>query len=178
MNKKIILSASALAVIGAGLLSTTSTFAQSSTDTTNPMSSLVQKISEKFNLDQADVQAVFDQEHQERHAQMEGKFDAKLSQYVTDGKITEAQKQLIIQKRAELKANLETNRDSMQNMTPAERHAAMESERQALQTWATENGIDIQYLMPHGPGGKGHHKMRGGMRDFQSTTQPTSTPTQ
>src|SRR3989338_237342 len=65
---------------------------------------MVQKIAERFGLNQDDVQKVFDEEHQARKAEMETKFNERLSQLVADGKLTEEQKQAIIAKRAELES--------------------------------------------------------------------------
>jgi hypothetical protein len=132
IRNKIVIAALVLSVVGAGVLGVNSVSAQS-TGTT----SLVQKIAQKFNLNQSDVQAVFDQDHQDRHAQMAANYETQLSQYVTDGKITEAQKQLVLAKHKEMETNRET-------------------EMQIMQNWAKENNIDLQYLMPHG--GKGMHK--------------------
>lgn len=39
------------------------------------MSSIVQKIADKFGLNKSDVQAVFDQDLADRKAAMEGKFE-------------------------------------------------------------------------------------------------------
>src|SRR5690349_12080215 len=116
MLKKSLLTVAAVTVLGAGIFGSGSVFAQTTTDTQNPMNSLVQKIASKFNLNQSDVQAVFDQAHQERESEMKANFASQLSQLVTDGKITEAQKQLISNKRAELDSQREANRESMQNL--------------------------------------------------------------
>ncbi len=142
--------------MGSGLFATT----QVQAETTSGGSTIVQKIAEKFGLNQSDVQAVFDQDRAEHKAQIEQKFNAKLDQDVKDGKITEAQKQLIIAKRAELEANMKANFESMKDKTPEERKALMESEHQALKDWASQNNIDLKYMgfMRFGGGGpgKGH----------------------
>lgn len=160
MNKKILLTGLTVAILGAGVLTSTQVFAQTSNDTT---SSIVQKIADKFGLNKSDVQAVFDQEKSDREASMEAKFESQLDQDVKDGKLTDAQKQLIISKRKELESTRQTQMQSMQGKSQDEIKAAMEankatmeSERKSLEDWATKNGIDIKYLM----GGFG---MRGGM---------------
>ena len=115
MNK-LLLIILAVSLLGVGLLTSTTVLAQTTTDNQNQMSSLVSKLAEKFGLNQGEVQAVFDQERSQRHAQMETLFEQQLTQDVKDGKITEAQKQLIIAK------------------------------RQELQAWASQNNIDLRYL--------------------------------
>ncbi len=157
MFKKSLIAATVVTVLGVGTLGAGRVFAQTTNTSSNPTSSLVQKIAERFGLQQADVQAVFDQERQDRQAEMETKYETQLSQYVTDGKITEAQKQLILAKHKELQAQREARKDDFQTMTQDERRAAKETERQELQTWAKENSIDLRYLM-FGHGMRGHRE--------------------
>lgn len=179
MNKKILLTVAAISIIGVGLLTSKTVFAQNIDNGQNPMSSLVAKIADKFGLKKEDVQAVFDQdrtEHQAemektrvaRQAEMETKFEEQLSQDVTDKKITEAQKEFILAKRKELEANRQAKMESMKNLTDDERKTAMEKERAELETWAKENSIDLKYLMGGfgmrgygGPGGPGGPRPKG-----------------
>jgi hypothetical protein len=154
MKKNIIVSAAVLTIIaGATLLATKPSFAA---EGTNPEQSLVQKLASKFGLKQEEVQSVFDEHHKEMKAEMETKKEERLSQLVKDGKITEAQKQLIINKQKELQAKHEAEFQSMKDKTPEERKAAMEKNKQELEDWAKQNNIDIQYLgmfhmRGHGP---------------------------
>jgi hypothetical protein len=162
IKSKIILSIVGLALVGTILFGAVNTFAQSATSDQNPMASLVQKIADKFGLKKEDVQAVFDQDRLDRQAQMQARFEEKLAQDVKDGKITEAQKQLILEKRKSLGANRQAKMESMKNMTGDERRTAVESQRQELENWAKENGIDLKYLMG---GFKGHPGgFRGGWK--------------
>ena len=159
MKNKLILSALVLTlVVGGGLVGANYTFAQISQGA--PNSSLVQKIADKFGLNKNDVQAVFDQNHADRKAQMQAKFEAQLDQYVKDGKLTDAQKQLILAKHKELETQRESDFANKQNMTEGQREAtwgqrdaAEQGQEQALNDWAKQNGIDPQYL---GFGMKGH----------------------
>lgn len=169
----------AVSVLGAGILTASTAFAQQSDSSMqNPMNSLVEKIATKFNLNQDEVQAVFDEAHKERHGEMKAKFEEQLSTYVSEGKITEEQKQLILQKREEMDAEREANKDQFQNLSDDERRSQMEQKRAELKAWADENGIDLQYLMPKG--GRGHGMGSGDMvprgeADSQSTVTPTTT---
>jgi hypothetical protein len=167
MNTKILLTGLTVAVLSVGVFTSTRVFAQTSSD---PTSSIVQKIAEKFGLNKSDVQAVFDQERSDRKADMESKFEAQLDQNVKDGKITEAQKQLIISKRKELETTRQSQMQNMQGKSPDEMKTAMEakkstmeSERTALEDWAKQNGIDVKYLMGGFGmrGGSGHKGMGG-----------------
>lgn len=162
MNKKGIFTAVAITVLGVGAFATTQSFAQTTTDTTSPMSSLVKSIADKFGLKQADVQAVFDTHKSDMQKKREANFEKRLSTLVTEGKITETQKQLILTKHKELEAARQTSMQNLKSMTQAERKAAMDKERTDLESWAKSNNIDLQYLMPErGMKGQRGHGMDG-----------------
>lgn len=157
MNKKLLLTAVTITVLGTGLFGLQAVSAQTTTD---PSASIVQKISEKFGLNKDEVQKVFDEEHAARHAEMQAKMEERLKTLVSEGKITEAQKQLIIAKQKELQTEREANRQNMQNLTPEQRKTEMESRKTELDAWAKENGIDTQYLFfGHGMKGFGRGPM-------------------
>lgn len=149
----------ALALVGLAVYGSTTVSAQSPTPKANPIQSLVAKIAQKFNLNEAEVQAVFDEHRQEMHTTMRDKLEDRLSQAVTEGKLTEAQKQAILGKLAELESQKDELRDEFMNATPEERKEKMQSKRAELEAWAREQGIDVsvlmQYLRPLG--GPGHH---------------------
>ena len=117
--------------------------------------SLVAKIAQKFNLKQADVQAVFDADRASHEAERQAQAEKELTQAVTDGKITSAQKDLILAKQKEVKADMEANRDAMKDKTEAERHSAMDAKRTALEQWAKDNGIPTDFLRYVFGGGRG-----------------------
>jgi len=145
MNKKIALAVLSVAVLGAGLLAVNQVSAQDAG--TNPHDSLIQRLVTKFGLNEADVKQVFDEEMETRHAEMEKRMEERLNQAVTDGKLTEEQKQKILAKHEEMKANREAAMESFENMTDEERKAAMEAKHEELQTWAEENDIPEEYFM-------------------------------
>lgn len=150
VNKKIILPALGVALFSAAALGIKTVNAQtpSPTATTGVMKvgpmtdGLVEKIATKFNLNKADVQTVFDGHHQEMMAEHQKRYEARLDQAVKDGKLTEAQKQLVIQKHNELKSN----RQEFKDMSPEEMKAAMQKHHEELKQWAEANGIDMQHL--------------------------------
>lgn len=76
----------------------------------HPMSSLVEAISSKFNLDKTKVQAVFDEQHTKMEAQRTEDVKSKLSQLVKDNKLTQDQMDKIVAKRAELEKDRANNR--------------------------------------------------------------------
>jgi hypothetical protein len=158
MKTKILLPAIAIVITGVAAFGSIGVFAQ--TTQTDPHTSIIQRLVSKFGLKEDEVKAVFDAERTERQKEMQTRMTERLTQAVTDGKITEQQKQLIIAKQAELQKERETNRGTMQNLTNEQRKAKMEEHRTEIEAWAKENNIDTQYLFGGMKGGRGMHMMR------------------
>lgn len=155
-----LVAAAALATIGTGgLLGMQAVHAESST-TTDPMSSLVEKLANKFNLNKNDVQKVFDENRSEMEAKHEANVSTRLQKLVDAGTITSDQKTKVEAKLKELKSARETDRDALKNLSPEERKAKMEEKRNELDTWAKENGIDLTKLEGIFRGGHGFHGER------------------
>ena len=110
---------------------------------------LVAKIAQRFNLNQADVQTVFDEQRTEMQAQTQTRIADRISKAVTDGKITQAQADLIIAKEAEIKAF----RDGLQGKTKDEIFSAMKTETDSLKQWVKDNNIPAGFLPFGGFGG-------------------------
>jgi hypothetical protein len=157
MRKRLAVAAMAatigLAGLGAGVAHAATT---NSTTKTDPMSGLVDAIATKFNLNKSDVQQVFDTQKTQMEANRETKIKAEVAQLVTDGKITQAQADLINAKRAELQKQREADKTSFDTMTDTERKAAMDKQKTDLESWAKQNNIDTQYLRYVIGGGHGH----------------------
>lgn len=149
MNKKSFLILGTLIVVGAGVATSSMVFANGTSGQT-PISSLVQKIADKFGLNKDDVQKVFDDEKQSRLADIETRHDDELSQLVKDNKITEQQKSLILAKHKELSDKFKSEKGSFKNLSATDRQAKRKSEVTDLQNWAKDNGIDLKYLMGGG----------------------------
>jgi hypothetical protein len=143
-------------------------------------SNLITKIAQKFNLKEADVKSVFDEQRTANQAAHQADEKAQLDQAVKDGKLTQAQEDLIVAKQTEMKTFI----DSLSGKTPTERKTAMDTKRVELDKWAADNNIPQQYLRMgghgHGMGGRGG-KMGGRGNDGDaddaatSTTAPTAT---
>ena len=88
---------------------------------------LVSKIAQRFNLNQVDVQAVFDDY---KNSEREAEISERLQELVDEGKITPEQKTLIENKLKEVEAT-------------------RDQERKDLEAWAKEKGIDLKYVMVH-----------------------------
>lgn len=145
MNKKILLAVLSLAVLGGALYGVNQVSAQETS--TNPHDSLIQRLVARFGLNENEINQVFEEEHEARHAEMAKRMEERLSQAVTDGKLTEEQKQKILAKHEEMKNSREAEMESFKNMTEEERRTAMEKKHTELTTWAKVNDIPMEYLM-------------------------------
>jgi hypothetical protein len=139
-----------------------------STPGTTHMSSLVNAIATKFNLNAADVQAVIDEQMKTQRVDMEIEHTARLTERLTkavaDGKITQIQADLITAKYAELQAVHETMKTTVEKTTPAERMETMNKEMETLKQWAADNNIPEEFMMfKFGGPGMGSAEMKGGM---------------
>jgi hypothetical protein len=155
LRKKIFFPVLALAIIAGALATSNFVSAQ---DTEQGPSPLIQKIAKKFNLNEADVKAVFDEEMNERHSQMKQRMEEKLDQAVKDGKINDAQKSAILEKLGQpftvkFKADMsdKQNREDMIKLK--------EEKKAEMETWLSQNGLTHELLReimghPKGFGGK------------------------
>lgn len=107
-------------------------------DEENPMhQTLVSRIAQKFNLSETDVKAVFESVRDERLEEMKTEREEKLSQAVSDGILTEVQKQALLSKMEELMGERQQNKEK-------------------LRAWFSEQGIDETKLRDYlGPVGRG-----------------------
>ena len=155
-TKQLVMPILTTAILTAGLLSSGNVYAAEDVVKANPFAALVEKISTTFNLDTSKVQAVVDQFHQEQKTQRQAEMKARQEEYlntlVSEGKITEAQKQAIIKKTAELKASFKPG--DMRNKTEEERIATMEKRHAEITAWAESQGINPEYLRFGGHGEK------------------------
>lgn len=182
MKKHLVAAGIVAAAATAGLLGASAANAESTT-ATNPMSSLVKAIASKFNLKEADVQAVVDANHATMEQERENEVKQDVAQLVKDGKLTQEQADKINAKRAELQKEREANRTADQDKTAEERDKERESHKTELDTWLKENNIDAQYgyLLMGGRGHGGHDGGdKGGMRERpqQSMSSSSSTTTE
>lgn len=100
--------------------------------------SIVQRLAERFGLNHEEVQSVFDELHEERMQRHQIIIEERLDQAVADGVITDAQKEALLAKKAEIREKRDQHHEEMQ-------------------AWMDEQGIDPEKLAPYG--GFGHHGM-------------------
>jgi hypothetical protein len=151
MKKQFMIGAAASALCVISLVGVTS-----ATSGTKP-ASLASELAAKFNLKQADVQAVLDAHKGEKHMYREQKVKEHIAQAVKDGKITQAQADALIAKLAEL----HPVKPATGKPTEAE-HKAMKVKMTAFHQWLEDNDIPKDLIGHgirghHGPGGPGMH---------------------
>ncbi len=170
MKKAIITAGIVTALSAAGLAGVSVANAATTTGTHNgPFSGLVDALVSKFNLNESEVQAVFDAQRETMEAERDQEAKDRLAQLVTDGKLTQAQADKITAKRTEVEAEREANRTSNEKKTTAERKAEMENHKATLDTWLSDNGIDEQYTYLLSGGG-GHGRGYGGPTSSTTST--------
>lgn len=161
-GKKSLVTAATLATIGGmGTLGVHAVSAQNNSGS-DPRSNLVDKIASTFNVNKADVQKVFDENHSEMEAKRKAGTSDRLQKLVDAGTITAEQKTAIEAKLMELHANHEATRDSMKDLSKDERKAKMQQQRTELENWAKENNLDLSKLRGIFMGGPEGHGRRGG----------------
>ena len=152
MNKKILMPVIAFTIISMSSFGANAAYAQSNESGTLP--TLIERIIEKFGLKKDDVQKVVDEFRTEKQAEMKKLQEERLNEAVTNGTITEEQKQLILKKHEEIQAEREKNKETWQNMTQEERQAEHEKRQAEMKAWADENDIDLNQFFgfKHGIG--------------------------
>ena len=154
--------AAAAFILGASVLGTGVASADTGTSTLSQNDPLVTALAQRFNLNVTDIKAVFDQvRSQHRIATTTNRvFNEanRLTKAVTEGKLTQAQADLIKAKQVEVKAFM----DTLKTKTPAERMTAMKTEMESVKQWATTNNIPLNYLQGAPEMNRGH--MEGGKK--------------
>jgi hypothetical protein len=145
--------------------------------------SIVQRIAQRFSLNEGDVEAVFNEQRIEMGTQMQARLEDELNDAVKAGKLTEVQKQKILAKRTELRNE---HQDQLlefkagENPTQEEFEAIRASHQQdldELKQWAEDNDVPYEYLMPqmgirHGMRGSGAGTGVGGNMKFRTGFGP------
>jgi hypothetical protein len=130
----------------------------------------VSEFAERFNLDESEVQAYFDEKKAERQAEMGAKRAEHIASLVEDGTLSQEQADALTAKQEEMKATRDALRD--QDLTREEIHEKMEEARTEFEAWAEEQGIDLDSIRPER--GKGHHDhQHSDNQESESSTDST-----
>lgn len=140
MNKRVILPTLLLSgALAVGSLGFAKVYAQENTE----YPPIVIKLAERFGLNASDVQNVFQEVNDEHEADRQARFAEYLDDLVSDGKLTETQKQTILDKHEEMESRMEEFKD----LDPEQRREKMQQYHEELKKWATENGIEFPFMM-------------------------------
>lgn len=151
--KALVLPVAALAV--AGGLYLTSQPAQADEVSAGPHETMVQQLSNRFGLDQTEVESFFDEMRAEHQAEREAQLLERLDKAVTDGTLTEAQKAALLAKHEEMQAERPNSRADWSTLTPEERQTEREAHRDEMKAWAQDNDLDVSQLrFLQGAGGR------------------------
>lgn len=143
MKRNLVLSAFVLTTAGSLFLGSNLVSAQEEAD---PHQSLIKKLATRLNVSEQEVQKVFEEERVVYIQKKRQKMQERLDELVRQGKITPQQKEAIIAKHEELRANRKALMESMQTMTEQERTATHQKHKKEMEAWAKENGIDPEAL--------------------------------
>lgn len=145
MNKNILVSTLALAgILGAGVYTTKTVYAQEVQGAMHAQHA--QRFAERFNLDVNEVTEIFQEQHKSHMTERQQTHKEALNNAVSEGKITETQKEAFLGKIEEMRSNFGVK--DMQDLTPQERQERRQEHHEEIQAWAEQNGIDISELMP------------------------------
>lgn len=152
MKKKAFIPTIALvAILGAFAFSTIPVSAQDAT-----YSTLVTKVAQRFGLKEADVQQVVNEVRTEKMETMKINWENRLTQAVTDGEITESQKQSLLAKHTEVHNQIA----GLTDLSEEERKVKMKEIFVELEKWAADNNFNLKQYGWHGlKGGFGRGMM-------------------
>jgi len=138
--KKVIIPTLALSALVAGAIGVKSVGAFGPSENHD---TLVQKLAERFNLNQNDVEAVFEEMRTERQAERKAEFTAMLDEAVSNGKLTQEQRDAFLLKVDKKRLRME----EIRKIEDAdERKKQMKALGDEMHEWAEANGIDLKEL--------------------------------
>ncbi len=116
---------------------------------------LVQRITERFGLNQTEVDQVVEEFRNERHDEMEARFE----QMINDSDLTDAQKQAVLAKHEEIQQKIEALRD--QDLDRDAMKEEMDAIHDEMRAWAESEGIDLSEFRFGQMDGSGRSEGRG-----------------
>lgn len=153
MRKYLIIPVLGLALLGFVVYGTARAYAENESGGYPP---IVQKLVERFGLNEEEVKNVFDEVREERRAEMQARLEDRLNKAVENGDLTEAQKEAILAKKEEMRGS----RGELKDLSPEERRAKMQAHKEEMRAWAEANDIDLSQM--HSLLGRGHRDGFGG----------------
>lgn len=148
--KQSLLVGAGVVTIGASGLGLSATSFALSDSNNNPQQSLIDKLVSKFNLNESEVEQVFDEMHAAREKEMKIQRETALQSALENGKITQAQFDHIQGVWEKMDALHDGDRTDA-------KHKQMHTLMEKLRKWMDAQNIDKSVLgmPPRGPGGHG-----------------------
>lgn len=141
----------ALAITGALFFHTTAN--TKAFDSTGFKASFVQSLADKLGVAPDNVETAYEDMRAEHRATAQARFETRLDELVTLGKLTAEQQTALLAKHAELQQDWDAEQSRRQ------------ARRIELQAWAEDQGIDLSLIGSMGVrgemGGHGMHGMHG-----------------
>ena len=148
-TKGLLAAAGIVSLAGAGVAGTN--IASAMTDKTSDReSSLVDAIASKFNLNKTEVQKVFDEQRDARHAEMQQKRLDYLRKALNDKKITQSQYDHIVKAWDDIDKLMKESGDP-RDMTSDQRQA-IKDKMDELKKWLKDQNINLKSLGVWGMG--------------------------
>jgi hypothetical protein len=138
MNKKVLLPTVALTVLAATGYGVSFANAQEIDD--QPVT-LIQRIANRFNLNQDEVEQTFQEHKQYMGERLRQGYIQKLDQAVIDGLLTQDQKNALLAKKEEMRESY-----NYEDLTKEEILAQKKEHHEKFETWAEDEGIDLDAL--------------------------------
>lgn len=140
LSRKVViptLALGALTMVGAYGINTANAHGFGFRDGLENRDSLIQRLVERFNLNRGEVEEVFEQHREERQNEQRAQREERLNQAVASGKITEDQKNALIAKINEWRAE----RENIRNLSE-ERHEKMREHHEEMRQWMEGNDVE------------------------------------
>lgn len=127
-------------------------------------------IAERFNLDETEVKAYFEEQKAEHQAKRETKAAEHISSLVEAGILTQAQADELKTMKEEARASADKLKDEGGDREALK--SLMEENRTKVEAWATSKGINLDDIRPKGAE-KGDHDQHG-PRENRDTSDASS----
>ncbi|MFZ1721367.1 MAG: hypothetical protein WAU07_02570 [Microgenomates group bacterium] len=145
MNKRVLLPV--VAAIIAGTLFGAGQVSAHGLRSTNS-TSLIQALTQRFNLNEKEVQAVFEEVRQQQRSQRQTHMENRLQVAVDSGDLTEEQRDSLITLKEEHMKAMQEHINSSTDFTPEQRTALFEKHRAELEAWAEQEGVSLDDVVP------------------------------
>ena len=161
MNKTNILKASGLtlAVVAGSTLAVTAASAHMGANNSERQLEKVSEIAERFDLEESEVQAYFDEKKQEQQEKREANRAEHVSALVEAGTLTQEQADALTALKDSFRSEVQALKES--GADREEIKTAMEDHKDEVESWAEAEGVSLDDIRPEKGEKRGHQGPRG-----------------